>query len=181
LPKRLAGFSDNSMKLPALFCVLALAAVGCSTLENTNSRPSPSGLYVKEDEFDLGSRMGTEEIQLFQDGTGISRLKFGVTYPMIGILRESRFPLTTIRKGGKKFYAVESKGRWSFKGGKLFYQDIDSRIDHIGDFFLAVFNPKEDRSGLSSRHVFSIDRNGDLLRIPPRGHPYYAGRFVKQK
>ncbi len=161
--------------------MLTLAVAGCTSLENAGLRPNPSGLYVEEDEFDLSSLAGTEEFQLFQDGKGVSRLKFGATSPTIGILRESRFPMTTMRRGGKKFYTVESKGRWSFKGDKLFYQDTDSRIDHIGDFFLAVFNPKEPRSSLSSRHVFSIDSNGDLLRIPPRGHPYYAGRFVKQK
>jgi hypothetical protein len=169
------------MMLPALFCIFTLAIVGCSGIEVTTPRSNPSGLYVEEDEFDLSNLVGTEEIQLLQDGTGVSRRKFGATSPAIRVLRDSRIRLTTTRESGNKVYVLEFKGKWKLRGDKIFYQDDKARIDHIGDFFLAVFNPKEPRSSLSARHVFSIDSNGDLLRIPPRGHPYYAGKFVKQK
>jgi hypothetical protein len=168
------------MKIPPLFCVLALALVGCSSLENTNSRPSPSGLYVEEDEYDFIRTVGIEEFEIFPDGTAVSRWKFSPSSPVIAVLKESQVPLLTKREGGKKIYLMENKGTWRFRGDKIVYQDSESRIDPVGDFFLAVFNPKEHRSTLSARYVFSINSNGDLLRIPPRGHPYYAGRFVKQ-
>jgi hypothetical protein len=168
---------------PLILSLLALLVAGCASLKETDHQPDVSGRYTEPFDPDLADvyeLVSREELEFFTDGTAVSRWKFAASSPVISVLKESQVPLLTKREGGKKIYLMENKGTWRFRGDKIVYQDSESRIDPVGDFFLAVFNPKEPRSSLSSRHVFSIDSNGDLLRIPPRGHPYYAGRFVKQ-
>ncbi len=154
------------MKRLSLLYLAVLTLAGCATSDSAKEHPNPVGVYRDTSNI-LPVAYFWEEFALRADGSGTNRMSM-----VIGKSKSKP-------KGEINEY-FESKGTWRFQGDKIVYQDTNSRIDPVGDFFLALFNPEEPRSSLSSRHVFSIDSNGDLLRIPPKGHPYYAGRFVKQ-
>jgi len=172
------------VKAPLLLSLMALWIAGCTSLKETNPQSSLSGRYVEPRDPDLTEvyeLIGNEEFEFFPDGTAVSRWILGKIMRDIS-LKDIPTRIVTERRNGKKVYVTKTEGTWRMKGDKVFYQD-DGKLAEpsLVDFFLATFNPKAPRAGLSSRHVFAIDTNGDLLRIPPRGHSYYAGRFVKQQ
>ena len=172
------------VKAPLLLSLLALLVAGCTSIKDTNSRPALSGRYaepVDPDSTIAHELIGKEEFEFFPDGTAVSRWILGKIMRDIS-LKNIPTRIVTERRNGKKVYVTKTEGTWRMKGDKVFYQD-DGKLAEpsLVDFFLATFNPKAPRAGLSSRHVFAIDTNGDLLRIPPRGHSYYAGRFVKDE
>jgi hypothetical protein len=98
-----------------------------------------------------------EEFTLRSDGSGTNRLS------------------STLVKRGKKVSAAKGKGqgKWYFKGKRLYYESTN--------LFTSELESIKSPITRTMTHIFEIDANGDLLRIPPKGHPYVAGRFVKQK
>jgi len=177
------------VKAPLLLSLLALLVAGCTSLKETDPRPKLSGRYaepVDPDLADVYEIVGKEEFDFFSDGRAISRWILGKTTRDL-LLKDLPAhlptpPVVSERRRGKTVYVIETTGTWRSEGRKIFYQDNGKPAESpLIEFFLATFNPKAPRASLSERHVFAIDSNGDLLRIPPRGHPYYAGRFVKQK
>ena len=177
------------MRAPLLFSLLALLVAGCSSLKETDPQPNLIGRYaepVDPDLTEVHELIGREEFEFFPDERAITRWIIGKTTRDL-LLKDLPAhspipPVVTERRDGKKVYVIKTKGTWRIKGNKIFYRDDGKLVQpSLVDFLLATFNPNAPRTGLSTCHVFAIDANGDLLRIPPRGHPYYAGRFVKQK
>lgn len=172
------------MKGPLLLSLVALLVAGCSSLEKAPARPDLSGRYAKSSDSDLPNfdkLYGTKEFEFFPDGTAVKRVILGKIMRDI-VLERSPESVVTERRGGKKVYMIKNAGTWRIKGDKIIYQDDGMAVaPPLVDFFRETFNLKAPRARLSSRHIFTVDANGDLMRIPPRGHAYYAGRFVKQK
>ncbi len=170
------------MKAPLLLSLMAVWIAGCTSLKETNPQSSLSGRYVEPRDPDLTEvyeLIGNEEFEFFPDGKAIYRWIHSKKGRDL-ILKFSSVPIVTERRGGKKVYVTKDVGTWRIKGDKIIYQDDGKPAEPLlVDFLLTTFNPKAPRASLSERHVFAIDSNVDLLRIPPRGHPYYAGRFVK--
>ncbi len=178
-----------SVKARLIISLLALLVAGCTILKETDHQPELTGRYTEPLDPDLNDvyeLVGREEFEFFPDGTAISLWIFGSKLRNL-LLKDLPAqlpipPVVTERRNAKKVYVLKTKGTWRVKGNKIVYQDDGMPAEPpLVDFFLATFNPKAPRASLSERHVFAIDTNGDLLRIPPRGHPYYAGRFIKQR
>lgn len=143
------------MNLLPLFCLAVLALAGCATSGSAKERPNPAGVY--RETTDSPPMFIMEEFTLRPDGSGTNRLS------------------STLVKKGKKVSAAQGRGqgKWYFKGKRLYYESTN--------VFTSDFEGIESPITRKMTHIFEIDENGDLLRIPPRGHPYVAGRFVKQK
>lgn len=172
------------MKAPLILSLLALLVAGCASLKETEPRPELSGRYaepVDPDSTIAHELIGKEEFEFFPDGTAVSRWILGKITRDIS-LKDIPTRIVTERRNGKKVYVTKTEGTWRIKGDKVFYQEDGKPVQPpLVDFLFATFNPSAPRASLSTRHVFAIDANGDLLRIPPRCHSYYAGRFVKEK
>ena len=143
------------MKLLPLLCLAVIPLAGCAASDSATERPNPAGVY--RETSNIPPMFMLEEFTLKADGSAANRLS------------------CTITKDGKKISAAKGKGegRWYFKGKRLFYESTN--------VFTSDFEGIESPITRKMTHIFEIDANGDLLRIPPRGHPYVAGRFVKQK
>jgi hypothetical protein len=169
---------------PLILSLLALLVTGCASFKEIDPLPELSGRYVEPldpDLADVYELIGREEFEFFPDGKAIYRWIHSKKGRDL-ILKFSSVSIVTERRGGKKVYVTKDVGTWRIKGDKIIYQDDGKPAEPLlVDFLLATFNPKAPRASLSERHVFAIDTNGDLLRIPPRCHSYYAGRFVKEK
>jgi hypothetical protein len=171
------------VKASLFLSLLPLLVAGCASLKQTDPRPELSGRYAEPVDPDLTEvyeLIGSEEFEFFPDGTAENRWILGKITQDISV-KDIPTRIVTERRGGKKIYLIKDVGTWRFRGDRVIYQEDGKPVEPpIVDFLLATFNPKAPRASLSTRHVFTIDANGDLLRIPPKGHPYYAGRFAKQ-
>jgi len=141
------------MKLLPLLAVLLLA--GCATSDSAKERPSPAGVY--RETTNVPPMFIMEEFRLKPDGSGTNRLS------------------STLMKKGKKVSAAKGKGqgKWYFRDKRLYYESTNVFTSELENIKSPITR--------TMTHIFEIDANGDLLRIPPKGHPYVAGRFVKQK
>jgi hypothetical protein len=173
------------VKAPLILSLLALLVAGCASLKETDHQPDVSGRYTEPFDPDLADvyeLVSREELEFFPDGRAVNRWILGKK--MRDILGTDL--VVAERRDGQKIYVIKTTGTWRFEGKRLVFQGQQS---------LAVFEDVRPWpapfTGLKSllapnkprptRYDFRVDTNGDLLRIPPRGHPYYAGRFVKQK
>jgi hypothetical protein len=153
------------MKFLPLLCLSVLLLAGCATSDSAKERPNPAGVY--RETINIPRVMyAWEEFALRADGGGSQRMSM-----VIGKSKSKP-------KGEINEY-FEGQGKWRFRGDKLVFRDNRTRAWPSPFIYLqSLLMPNKP---LTIEDIFEIDENGDLLRIPPIGHPYYAGRFVKQK
>ena len=173
------------MKAPLLFSLLALLVAGCVSFKEADARPELSGRYAEPldpDLADVYELIGREEFEFFPDGRAVNRWILGKK--MRDILGTDL--VVTERRDGQKIYVIKTTGTWRFEGKRLVFQGPKQSavFEDVSPWpapftrLKSLLAPNKPRP---TRYEFRIDTNGDLLRIPPRGHPYLAGRFVKDK
>ncbi len=181
------------MSSPLLLSLLALLVAGCVSFKEADARPELSGRYGEPLDPDLANvyeLVGREEFEFFPDGTAISRWIMGKTTRDL-LLKDLPAhlptpPVVTERRDGKKVYVIKTTGTWRFEGKRLVFQGpkTSAVFEDVHPWpapFTGLKSLLTPNRPKPTRYDFRIDTNGDLLRIPPRGHPYYAGRFVKQQ
>ena len=177
--------SVTSVQASLLLSLWAFLAVGCAGLKLASLQPNLIGRYAEPldpDLTELYELIGREEFEFFPDGRAVSRRILGKKgRDILG----TDFVVTE-RRGGQKIYVIKTTGTWRLEGKRLVFQGQQSLavFEDVRPWpapFTALKSLLAPNKPTPTRYDFRIDTNGDLLRLPPRGHPYYAGRFVKQK